>query len=488
MKTVEDILEGVEVEAIEGDLSRVIAGIHFDSRQIEQGDFFVAIRGSVTDGHRYIDQAEKNGARTILCEEFPENKVLTNTYVKVTNSKKALAKIAANKYDSPSADMTLIGVTGTNGKTTVSSLLYQMFVALGYKAGLISTVNIKIAGEEFENPLTTPDSLTINSCLAEMRDRGVDCVFMEVSSHGIDQERTTALQFDGGIFTNLSHEHLDYHKTFKAYRDVKKRFFDELPKDAFALTNADDKNGTYMLQNTKAEKHSYALKSDAAYKARIQENELTGLKMRINDNEVWSQLIGEFNAYNLLAIYAATDLMGVPAFENLKAISQLKPVAGRFQYFISEKDGITVVVDYAHSPDALSNVLQTLNAVQKKNQSIFTVVGCGGDRDTTKRPEMASIAGELSSKVILTSDNPRTEDPEAIIRDMEKGLDAEQLKNTTANSSRYQAIKTACAMAAENDLILIAGKGHEIYQEINGRQNEFDDLKVARELMKELDK
>lgn len=488
MKDLQNILAGVEVLAVEGSRDLSIEKIEFDSRKIQKGDLFVAIRGSAMDGHEFMETAASFGARALVCEEFPREKNTGTTYIKVSNSKKALAQIASNYYENPSQDLKLIGVTGTNGKTTIASLLFQTFDVAGFKTGLISTVNIRVAQKEFETDLTTPDSLTINYYLAEMRDAGVDFAFMEVSSHGIAQERTNGLTFEGGIFTNLSHEHLDYHKTFAEYRNVKKLFFDELPKAAFALTNIDDKNGPVMLQNTKARKFTYALKNNADYKARILENELTGLQLRINDQEVWSKLIGQFNAYNLLAIYAATDLLGIPIMENLQYISKLNPVAGRFQHFISEKDKITVVVDYAHTPDALKNVLQTLNALQKKNQKVITVVGCGGDRDKTKRPEMAEIAVRLSSKVILTSDNPRTENPDAIIADMEKGIEKEDLKKTTANSSRYQAIKTACAMAHKNDMILIAGKGHETYQLIDGKVNDFDDLKIAHELINQLDK
>ncbi len=395
--------------------------------------------------------------------------------------------MAANYYDSPSENLKLVGVTGTNGKTTVATLLYHLFNKAGFKVGLLSTVNIMVGEKTYSASHTTPDSLTINSYLKLMNDEGVEYCFMEVSSHGIAQDRTTGLKFAGGIFTNLSHDHLDYHKTFAEYRDVKKLFFDQLPASAFALVNGDDKNGAVMLQNTKAEKKTYALKSFADFNAKILENQFGGLLLKINGDEVWTKLIGNFNAYNILAIYAAGELLGLEKQENLRLISELDSVSGRFQYLVSNKK-ITAIVDYAHTPDALKNVLETINAIRTKNEELITVVGCGGDRDKTKRPKMGNIAAALSTKVIFTSDNPRTEDPEAILKNVEAGVDPTDFKKTMTVVSRNQAIKTACQLANPNDIILIAGKGHETYQEVNGVRSDFDDYKIVSEYLRQLEK
>lgn len=476
------------MEAVAGDTGVSINSLQFDSLKVQLNDVFVAICGTVSDGHDFIKKAEDQGAIAIICEQMPEKKVNGVTYVEVKDTKKALAFMASNYFDSPSEKLQLVGVTGTNGKTTIATLLYDLFEKAGFKTGLLSTVKVMVGDEQFEAIRTTPDSITINSYLKQMNDAGVEFCFMEVSSHGIDQHRTTALKFAGGIFTNLSHDHLDYHKTFGEYRDVKKRFFDELPSSAFALTNVDDKNGMVMLQNTKAKKYTYALKSFADYKAQILENQFTGLLLKIDDQEVWSRLIGNFNAYNVLAIYAAADLLGLETMEILKLISELKSVNGRFQYVISEKEKVTAIVDYAHTPDALKNVLETINSIRTKNEELITVVGCGGDRDTTKRPKMGHIASALSTKVIFTSDNPRTEDPEKIIKDVEAGVEPQNFKKTMSVTNRKQAIKTACQLAQQNDIILIAGKGHETYQEINGEKFDFDDLKIVTEFLKELDK
>ena len=409
------------------------------------------------------------------------------TYVKVRDSQRALAIIASNYYGNPSENLKLVGVTGTNGKTTIASLLYQLFTKAGYKVGLLSTVQILVGEQVFKATHTTPDSLSINYYLKMMNDAGVEYCFMEVSSHGIAQHRTSGLNFTGGIFTNLSHDHLDYHSSFAEYRDVKKRFFDELPASAFALVNADDKNGPVMLQNTKARKYTYALKSYADYKARILENEFSGLLLKLNEQEVWTKLIGTFNAYNILAIYAASELLGLKTMESLRLISELTSVAGRFQYFISDTK-ITAIVDYAHTPDALENVLQTINSIRTKNEELITVVGCGGDRDKTKRPKMGNIASALSTKVVFTSDNPRTEDPEVIIQEVEAGVEPHNFKKIMSITNRRQAIKTACQLAKPNDIILIAGKGHETYQEVNGVRTDFNDLEIVTEYLKELKK
>lgn len=482
-----DILYRVSLEAVVGNTTLAVNDIHFDSRKVGFNDVFVAVRGTQTDGHEYINKAVEQGALAIVCEEMPQQTVNGITYVKVKNAQQALAYMADNYYGNPSANLKLVGVTGTNGKTTVASLLYQLFTKAGFKVGLLSTVQVMVAEDKFPATHTTPDSLTINSYLQKMNEAGVEYCFMEVSSHGIAQHRTTGLKFAGGIFTNLTHEHLDYHNSFAEYRDVKKAFFDQLPASAFALTNVDDKNGTVMLQNTKAKKYTYALKSVADYKANILENGFGGMLLKINEHEVWTKLIGNFNAYNVLAIYAASELLGLTTLESLKYISELNAVSGRFQYYISEGK-ITAIVDYAHTPDALQNVLETINSIRTKNEELITVVGCGGDRDRSKRPKMGHIASALSTKVIFTSDNPRTEDPDKIIEEVEGGVEPQNFKKVMSISSRLQAIKTACQLANPNDIILIAGKGHETYQEINGVRKDFDDFKIVSETLKELKK
>jgi len=488
MKNLKDILYKVALNSVIGSSDVAISKIEFDSRKVRENDVFIALRGALVDGHDYIENAIKLQAKVIVCEEVPEEKCSEVTYVQVSDANLALAIMASNYFENPSANLQLVGVTGTNGKTTIASLLYQQFKNAGYKVGLLSTVKIMVDETEYNATHTTPDSLTINYYLQLMNDEGVEFCFMEVSSHGIHQKRTAGLQFRGGIFTNLSHDHLDYHETFAEYRDVKKLFFDELPKKAFALTNVDDKNGEIMLQNTKAKKVSYALKSYADYRAQILENQFSGLLLKINDNELWTKLIGSFNAYNLLAIFATGELLGLEVNENLRLISLLENVSGRFEYIVSKEEKITAIVDYAHTPDALKNVLETINNIRTGNEQLFTVVGCGGDRDKTKRPKMANIASVLSSTAIFTSDNPRTEDPDVIIEEMEAGVSPENYKKTISINNRKQAIKTACQMANTNDIILIAGKGHETYQEVNGIRADFDDLKMVKELLIKLNK
>ena len=487
MMVLKDILYKVTINAVVGSTSITVGKIEFDSRLVEVNDTFVAISGTITDGHNYIEKAIKDGATAIVCETLPKSLHQEITYIKVDNSHQALAYMAANFYGHPSENLKLVGVTGTNGKTTVSSLLYQLFEKAGFKVGLLSTVKIMVGDKEYKATHTTPDSLTINKYLKLMNDEGVEFCFMEVSSHGIHQKRTEGLKFEGGIFTNLSHDHLDYHATFAEYRDVKKTFFDQLPSEAFALTNVDDKNGLIMLQNTKAKKHTYALRNYADYRAQILENEFSGLLLKVNDSELWTRLIGSFNAYNILAIYGTAELLGLDKDEILRLISELENVSGRFQYFISE-GRITAIVDYAHTPDALKNVLETINNIRTKNEELITVVGCGGNRDKTKRPKMAHIASALSTKVILTSDNPRNEVPETIIEDMEAGVESQNFKKTLSITDRKQAIKTACQMAGEKDIILIAGKGHETYQEIKGERFDFDDYKIVQDYLKQLQK
>ncbi|RDY58887.1 UDP-N-acetylmuramoyl-L-alanyl-D-glutamate--2,6-diaminopimelate ligase [Flagellimonas nanhaiensis] len=487
MKLLKDILFGVGLSAVSGDTNIMVNQIHFDSRKVEMDDVFVAVRGTITDGHQYIQKAVDAGAKAVVCEEFPELLVNGVTYLRVSDSNTALAIIAANFFDNPSKNLKLIGVTGTNGKTTVTTLLYQLFKNAGYKVGLLSTIKVLVDEKEYKATHTTPDVLTINQHLANMNSNGVEFCFMEVSSHGIHQKRSEGLQFAGAIFTNLSHDHLDYHKTFAEYRDTKKKLFDDLPKSAFALVNIDDKNGKVMLQNTKAKKYSYALKSYADFRAQILEKQFNGQLLKVEDNELWSKLIGDFNAYNILAIYATADILGLEKMEILRLISELETVDGRFQYFIS-KEKITAIVDYAHTPDALKNVLITINALRTGNENVITVVGCGGDRDKSKRPVMGHIASEMSNQAIFTSDNPRTESPTTIIEEMEAGVEPQNVRKVLSIENRKQAIKTACKLALANDIILVAGKGHETYQETNGKRVDFDDFKEVKEALASLNK
>lgn len=487
MKSLKDILYGVSLKAVSGTTSRMINTICFDSREVGMDDVFIAIRGLHADGHDYIDRAIAAGANTIVCETMPTGLVNEIAYVEVEDSQAALAIMASNFYDTPSRNLKLVGVTGTNGKTTVSSLLYQLFREAGYRVGLISTIRIMVDGEAYPTTHTTPDALLINRYLALMNEAGVEYCFMEVSSHGIAQKRTEGLIFEGAVFTNLSHDHLDYHNTFAEYRDTKKKLFDELPKRSFALSNVDDKNGLVMLQNTRARKFTYGLKTYADYRAQIMESQFSGQLLKVDDSELWTKLIGQFNAYNILAIYATADLLGLDKLEILRIISTLETVDGRFQYFISKKN-ITAIVDYAHTPDALKNVLDTINALRTENENVITVVGCGGDRDKSKRPVMGHIASAYSTKAIFTSDNPRSESPGTIIEEMEAGVEPLHYKKILSVENRRQAIRTACQLAVPNDIILVAGKGHETYQESQGTRVEFDDFKIVREVLAELDK
>ena len=487
MIILKDILYKVAIESVHGSTDIAIEKIEFDSRKVKENDVFVAIRGTISDGHVFIETAINGGAVAVICDKLPAVIVTGITYIEVKDTNAALAYLASNFYGNPSTNLKLVGITGTNGKTTIASLLYQLFKKAGYKVGLLSTVKILVDETEYKATHTTPDSLTINHYLAEMSEAGVEFCFMEVSSHGIHQKRTEGLHFAAGVFTNLSHDHLDYHPTFAEYRDVKKAFFDQLPKTAFALTNIDDKNGAVMFQNTAARKLTYALKSYADYKAQILENQLTGLLLKINDNDVWVKLIGTFNAYNLLAIYGTAVELGLDKLEVLRLLSELESVSGRFQFIVSEEK-ITAIVDYAHTPDALENVLKTINDIRTNNEQLITVIGCGGDRDKTKRPIMAHIATSMSNKVILTSDNPRSEEPEAIIADMEKGVEAQNQRKSLSIVDRKQALKTACQLANAKDIILIAGKGHETYQEIKGVRHDFDDMKLVKEFLEQLGK
>lgn len=487
MKILKNILYRVAIESVIGLTDVAVKALQYDSRKVVQGAVFVAIKGITFDGHAFISKAIDKGATVVVCQVLPEKLIKEVTYIVVGNTSKALAMMASNYYENPSDNLKLVGVTGTNGKTTVATLLYELFKKAGYKVGLISTVKIMVGSQEYTTTHTTPDSLVLNSYLNQMSFEGVEFCFMEVSSHGIHQYRTEGLSFAGGVFTNLSHDHLDYHPSFSAYRDVKKSFFDQLPSTAFALVNGDDKNGAVMLQNSKARPYTYALKSYANFRTQILENQFRGLLLKINDNEVWVKLIGGFNAYNLTAIYATAELLGLKSDETLRIMSALDNVNGRFEYFKSASN-ITVIIDYAHTPDALKNILETINCIRTKNETLITVVGCGGDRDRSKRPKMAHIASALSTKVIFTSDNPRSEHPDDIIAEMEVGVEAQNFKKTMSITARKQAIKTACQLAQPNDIVLIAGKGHETYQEINGVKSEFNDYKITEEFLMQLNK
>lgn len=487
MKLLKDILKGVAVQEQIGTFDAEVKAVVFDSRKIEQNAIFIAQKGVSVDGHQFVGTAIEKGASVIVCEVLPAELNETVCYVRVKDSNVALAIIAGNFYGNPSAQLKLVGVTGTNGKTTVATLLYQLFKKAGFKTGLLSTVKIKIDSEDYPATHTTPDSVAINHYLAKMVAKGVTHCFMEVSSHGIHQSRTEGLYFDGGVFTNLSHDHLDYHKTFSEYRDVKKKFFDDLSKEAFALTNVDDKNGMVMLQNTKAKKVSYALKSMADYKVKILEKGFSGMLLQLDRQEVWVRLIGDFNAYNLASIYSVAMLLGIEQQEALLLLSRLESVDGRFEYQMSD-GGIITIVDYAHTPDALKNVLETIKGVRSGSESIITVVGCGGDRDAAKRSKMGAIASELSNQVVFTSDNPRFEDPQEIINQIESGVTNENLYKTISVLDRKQAIKTAIKFAVKGDIILVAGKGHENYQDIKGEKTHFDDKEVLKELLENLKK
>lgn len=477
----------VSIDAVRGTTDVVTADIAFDSRKIRENSVFIAQKGTLSNGHDFIDTAIEKGAVAIIYEEHPVRFIDGITYVKVENPNEALAHISANFYDNPSSKLTLVGITGTNGKTTIATLLHQLFTKAGYKVGLLSTVKILIGEDVYPATHTTPDSITINRFLNQMVEEGCSYCFMEVSSHGIAQNRTAALNFKGGVFTNLSHDHLDYHKTFAEYRDVKKSFFDSLSKASFAVTNADDKNGGYMLQNTAAKKISYSIQNVADVNGRIIESQFNGMLLNIDNHEVWVQLIGKFNASNLLAIYATAIELGLTQEEVLLHLSTLKSVSGRFQFIVS-KTKITAIVDYAHTPDALENVLKTINEIRTHNEQVFTVVGCGGNRDKEKRPIMARVATEMSDTVIFTSDNPRNEDPYIILQQMEAGVEAQNTNRFITIENREQAIKTACKMAQSGDIILIAGKGHEDYQEINGMKYHFNDLEEVINYLNEYNK
>ncbi len=483
MAELKDILYKVSLTSTSGDMGIAVKGICFDSRKVQPEFLFVAVKGTLSDGHEFIAKAIATGATAVVCEKLPETIDEKITFITVKNSAHALGLIASNFYDNPSAKLKLTGVTGTNGKTTVATLLYQLFNSLGYRSGLLSTVENRIGDKVIPSTHTTPDPMQLNELLQKMVDAGCSYAFIEVSSHAVDQDRVAGLKFAGGIFTNITHDHLDYHVTFENYITAKKKFFDELGSDAFALTNADDKRGMVMLQNTKAKKQTFGLKKMVDFKGKIITNSIEGLQLDIAGKDVWFKLIGDFNAYNLLAVYGAAVLLDQDSDEVLTKLSAMKGAVGRFELVLPGSK-ITAIVDYAHTPDALKNVLDTIAQFRTGNEQVITVVGCGGNRDKTKRPLMASIACRLSDKVVLTSDNPRDEDPIEIIKEMQVGITPTDARKTLVMADREEAIKTACMMAKENDIILIAGKGHETYQEIKGVKHPFDDREVVARMIK----
>ncbi|MCC6286514.1 MAG: UDP-N-acetylmuramoyl-L-alanyl-D-glutamate--2,6-diaminopimelate ligase [Chitinophagaceae bacterium] len=488
MAVLQDILYKVNIRSVQGNLAVALSDLQIDSRKVSTNSCFIAIKGTATDGHAYIDTAIQKGASSIVAEHLPEQKQEGITYIQVENSALAAAYMADNFFGSPSAKMKVVGVTGTNGKTTIATLLFKLFSGLGYKCGLFSTVQNQIGNEVLPSTHTTPDAISINALMKEMLNAGCTHVFMECSSHAIHQHRISGLHFAGAIFSNITHDHLDYHKTFDEYIRVKKSFFDNLSSDAFAISNADDKRGVVMLQNTNAKKHLYSLKTLTEFKGKILENNLTGLLMNINEQEVHFRLIGEFNAYNLLAVFGAAVCLGEEKYKVLQVLSNITGAEGRFDYITSKAERIIGIVDYAHTPDALLNVLATIKKLRQGHEKIITVVGCGGDRDKTKRPIMAEVACEHSDKVVFTSDNPRSEDPEAILNDMQNGLQPSMRKKYIAITDRKEAIKTAISLASAEDIVLIAGKGHEKYQEIKGVKHPFDDKQVLKETIELLGK
>jgi UDP-N-acetylmuramoyl-L-alanyl-D-glutamate--2,6-diaminopimelate ligase len=477
-----DILYKVHITSTSGSMVTTVEGICFDSRKVKAGFLFVAIKGTQTDGHEFIETAVRSGATAVIAERLPEMLSETVSYVTVKDSAEALGIVSANFFGNPSHQLVLVGVTGTNGKTTVATLLYQLFNSLGHRSGLLSTVVNKIVDENIPAEHTTPDPIQLNDLLRRMVTAKCTHAFMEVSSHAIDQERIAGIKFAGGVFTNITHDHLDYHKTFENYIKVKKKFFDDLTVDAFALVNADDKRGMVMLQNTKAKKQSYGLKKMVDFKGKIITNSLEGLELEIGNKTVWFKLIGDFNAYNLLAVYGVAMLLGEESDEVLMHLSAQRGAAGRFEQ-VRPGSRITAIVDYAHTPDALKNVLETIGHIRTGTEQVITVVGCGGNRDKTKRPLMASIAVRFSDKVVITSDNPRDEDPMEIIREMQTGIGPSETRKTVIMADRAEAIKTACMLAKEKDIILVAGKGHETYQEIKGVKHPFDDREVLERML-----
>ena len=484
----QEVLYKTSMQSVAGATDIDIAGIAIDSRSIQPGHLFIALKGVAVDGHQFISKAIQSGASAVVCEVLPEDMDQAVTYVQVEDSAAAAGIIAHNFYGRPSAQVKLVGVTGTNGKTTVATLLYQLFSALGYKCGLLSTVQNHIGNKVIAATHTTPDAVQLNQLLGQMVEEGCSYVFMEVSSHAINQHRIEGLEFAGGIFTNISHDHLDYHKTFDEYIRVKKQFFDKLPKSAFAITNIDDRRGMVMVQNTPAATKTYSLKAVSDFKGKILDNGIMGLHMIVDEQEVHFRLIGSFNAHNLLAVYGAAICLGQDKYEVLQTLSTLNGAEGRFEYIISPNEKVIAIIDYAHTPDALLNVLATIKKLKKGFEQVITVAGCGGNRDKTKRPVMAEVASEYSDRVILTSDNPRFEDAAAIIRDMEAGVPVGYKRKCISITDRREAIKTAITLANKEDIVLVAGKGHEKYQEISGVKHHFDDKEVVREIFELLSK
>jgi len=483
MRNINDILEGIDIIEFHKGNTTDVNAIQFDSRKVSSSDIFVAIEGTQVDGHKYINSCIEQGATTIICQILPQSINKEVNYILVNDSAKALGILASNYYNKPSSKLKLVGITGTNGKTSTVTMLYNLFRKLGYKVGMLSTVSNWINDVEIIATHTTPDAIQLNSLLDDMVEDGCEYCFMEVSSHAIVQERISGLEFIGAIFSNITHDHLDFHKTFKEYIKAKKKFFDELSSSAFALVNTDDRNGMLMLQNSKAQKRTYAVKSMADYKAKIIENSFTGLHLEINHKEIWLPLIGEFNAYNIMSVYATAMELGADEMEVLQELSTIETAEGRFE-FINGNDGVNAIVDYAHTPDALQNVINTINEIRGGNGKLITVVGTGGDRDKSKRPIMAQIAADNSDQLILTSDNPRTEDPEQILNDMQVGVGADRKRITLRISNRKEAIRTAFALATAGDIVLVAGKGHEKYQEIDGVRHHFDDKEIITEIIK----
>ncbi len=482
MALLKDILYKVAITEVVGTTNLEINTLKFDSRKVQKGDLFFAIRGTVSDGHVFIQTAVELGAIAIICEEIPQEKIDNITYVVVNDSSRAMGIVAANYYNHPSHHLKLVGITGTNGKTTTATLLFNLFTGLGYRCGMLSTVENKIGDQVLPASHTTPDSISINQLLDKMVSEGCSYCFMEVSSHALVQQRTAGLQFTGGVFTNISHDHLDFHKTFDEYIKAKKSFFDDLPSHAFALTNADDKRGSVMLQNSKAHHKTYSLRTMADFKAKVLENQFSGMLLTIDEEQVWFRLVGIFNAYNMLAVYATAMLLEQDKLKVLTVLSKINGAEGRFDYLISSSK-IIGIVDYAHTPDAVQNVLETVSAIRQGNEQLITVLGCGGDRDKTKRPLMAKVACEWSNKVILTSDNPRSENPDTILQEMKEGISPANQSKTLTISDRKEAIRTAVMLAKPGDIIVLAGKGHEKYQEINGIKYPFDDKQVLKELL-----
>jgi UDP-N-acetylmuramoyl-L-alanyl-D-glutamate--2,6-diaminopimelate ligase len=483
VKTIAELIQHSSVKQVIGDTQLTVLHLTYDSRNVGEGSLFFAVKGTQVDGHTFIKSVIEKGAAAIVCETLPATLDETVTYIQVNNTSEAMANIAAEFYNHPSRKLKLTAVTGTNGKTTVATLLFKLFRSFGYNVGLLSTVQNQINEEIIPSTHTTPDSIRINELLEMMVDNGCEYCFMEASSHAIDQNRIEGLHFAGTIFNNITHDHLDYHLTFDNYIKAKKKLFDTVNEDAFALTNKDDKNGMVMLQNTKATKYTFSLNSMADFKAKIIESDFNGMLLNIDGDEAWFRLVGNFNAYNLLAVYGAAFLLGKEKREIITHLSSIESVKGRFEYVRSE-NGVIAVVDYAHTPDALENVLSTINQLRTKNEQLITIVGCGGNRDAAKRPVMADVATELSTKVIFTSDNPRNENPETILDDMQKGVKPLHYKKTLRIADRKEAIKTAISMAAKGDIILVAGKGHENYQEIKGVKHHFDDKETVLELFK----